>query len=88
MLCDFEPISAGRGSIVQREEAIRSHNSGRAMPERVDGVSALVRVRELGVLDVGALSCVLRDLVLVPRRDLRLEHRLRVAARSVGGVGL
>ena len=30
----------------------------------------------------------LRDLVLVPRRDLRLEHGLRVAARSVGRVGL
>ena len=56
---------------------------------RGDGVSALVvRVRELGVLGVGALSFVLRDLVLVPRRDLRLEHGLRVAARSVGRVGL
>ena len=56
---------------------------------RVDGVSALVvRVRELGVLGVGALSFVLRDLVLVPRRDLRLEHGLRVAARSVGRLGL
>ena len=56
---------------------------------RVDGVSALVvRVRELGERGVGALSFVLRDRVLVPRRDLRLEHGPRVAARSVGRLGL
>ena len=44
--------------------------------------------RELGERGVGALSFVLRDLVLVPRLDLRLELGPRVAARSVGRVGL
>ena len=59
-----------------------SRNPGRGCPiparRRVDGVPALVRVRELGVLDVGAFSLVLRDLVLDPRQDL-LEQGPRPA---------
>ena len=57
------------------EESHRSIHDALMIAKRGAGDSRVVG-------GVGALSCVLRDLVL------RLEHGLRVAARSVGRVGL
>ena len=84
-----EAARASLVDVVAVGGAVHAEREERGPRAGADGVGAQAAAPgELGERGVSALSFVLRDLVLVPRRDLRLQHGPRVAARSVGRVGL